>query len=82
MDKYAINEKKVIELRKQLVTDIRDTLKEKGYGIGDRGNFNSIPFVIECDRLLIDDVHTDFISVDGLLSYLREACKIIPNYKY
>ena len=57
MDRYAENEKKIAELHENLVNDIRETLKEKGYKSGDtvRG---SDTFNIMSDRLLINGYHT------------------------
>lgn len=79
MDKYAINEKKINELRKQLVSDIKESLHEKGYNIGDSGQTMHFDFSIEFDRLLIDGFHTDHVSIDNLMVFLHDVLTMIPK---
>ena len=78
MDRYAENEKKIAELHTNLVNDIRETLKEKGYKTGEvvYGNHN---FNIWSDRLIINGFHTDWIDVENLLRHLHAATHVTPK---
>ena len=78
MDLYAKNEKALWQLHEQIVADIRTVLKEKGYDVGDV--IRGVAIEILSDRLLINDRHTDNISVDDLLRYLRDAYHILPKF--
>lgn len=78
MDLYAKNEKALWQLHEQIVTDIRTVLKEKGYTDGRPAK--SYEFEILPDRLLIEGRHTDNISVDNLLRYLRDAYHVLPKF--
>lgn len=78
MDRYAENEKKIAELHENLVNDIRETLKEKGYKSGDTVR-EADTFVIMSDRLIINGYHTDWIDVENLLKHLRAAYHVIPK---
>lgn len=81
MDIYNEFQKKVNSLRQEIITEIKAVLHSKGYGIGSTcstpGTDNT--FIIESDRLLINNYHTDNISTDNLLTYLRSAMHVIPN---
>ena len=89
MDRYSKNEKSLNELRNEIVADILETLKEKGYGVGDTIKYDIYTkpmFKIEFDRLLINLFinedqwyHTDNISTDNLLAYLRYAYHVLPK---
>ena len=76
MDLYAKNEKTLWALHEEIVADIRTVLKEKGYKDGDVCG----PFGILSDRLLINSRHTDNISTDDLLRYLRGAYHVLPKF--
>ena len=80
-DLYAKNEKALWELHEQIVNDIIVVLEEKGYHIGDKVNplYHNDDFVIMRDRLLINETHTDRITVDNLLKHLRDAYRVLPN---
>lgn len=78
MDRYAENEKKINELHTNLVNDIRETLKEKGYKSGDTVK-GTDTFNIMSDRLIINGYHTDWIDVENLLKHLRAAIHVIPK---
>lgn len=78
MDLYAKNEKALRQLHEEIVKDIRTVLSEKGYGSGRVAN--SYEFEILSDRLLLDGRHTDNISTDDLLRYLRDAYHVLPKF--
>lgn len=81
MDIYAEIEKKVYNLRQEIISSIKNILHEKGYGVSDvciTPNFD-VKFEIEYDRLIINNYHTDNISTDKLVEYLRSAMHVIPN---
>lgn len=78
MDRYAENEKKINELHTNLVNDIRETLKEKGYKTGKCVHGNHT-FDIYSDRLIINGFHTDWIDVENLLKHLHAAIHVIPK---
>jgi hypothetical protein len=77
-DLYAKNEKALKALHDEIVEDIKTVLKEKGYTKYRVANFHD--FEILSDRLLIDGSHTDNISTDDLLRYLRDAYHILPKF--
>lgn len=81
MDIYREIEKKVSELRKEIITEIRACLHSKGYGIGSACSTpgTDVKFEIESDRLIINDYHTDHISTDDLVRYLRSAMHVISK---
>lgn len=81
MDIYAEMEKKVYNLRDEIINSIKSVLNEKGYGIGSHciTPYTGHTFSIESDRLFINNYHTDNISTDDLLSYLRAAIHVLPN---
>lgn len=85
MDKYTDSyieiSDKVQDLRAEIVTTIKAILHSKGYSIGDTaitpGTGNK--FDIEWDRLIINNYHTDRISTDDLVKYVRSAIHVIPK---
>jgi len=81
MDIYSNIEKKVSELRDEIITEIRACLHSKGYGVGSacRTPGSDVKFEIENDRLIINNYHTDHISTDDLVKYLRSAMHVIPK---
>ena len=78
MDLYSKNEKALRQLHDEIVEDIKTVLKEKGYTSGRAAN--SYEFEILSDRLLLDGSHTDNISADYLLQYLRDAYHVLPKF--
>lgn len=82
MDIYAEVQKKVYDLREEIITEIRAVLHSKGYGVGAacRTPGTGDKFEIESDRLIINNYHTDHISTDDLVKYLRAAIHVIPNF--
>lgn len=81
MDVYAEIEKKVYNLRQEIITEIKAVLHSKGYGVGSacRTPGTDDKFEIEYDRLIINRYHTDYISTDDLVKYLRSAMHVIPH---
>ena len=81
MDIYAEIEKKVYDLRQEIVTNIKAVLHSKGYGIGEsvRTFGTDTKFDIYSDRIIINNYHTDNISTDDLVKYLRSAIHVIPK---
>lgn len=85
MDKYTDSyieiSDKVSVLRNEIVTTIKAILHSKGYSIGDsaRTPGTDVKFNIEWDRLIINNYHTDRISTDDLVSYVRSAIHVIPK---
>lgn len=81
MDIYAEIEKKVYDLRQEIVTNIKEVLHSKGYEIGDSARTFGLgnTFDIYSDRLIINNYHTDNISTDDLVKYLRAAIHVIPK---
>ena len=76
MDRYYENEKRLAALREQIVEDIVTTLREKGYEVGDTVQYSGTRFEIMDDRLLVNDYHTDSISVENLMRALRTAMHV------
>ena len=76
MDFYAKKEKDLRQLHEETDKDIRTVLTEKGYKDCDVCG----PFGILSDRLLINSRHTDNISTDDLLRYLRDAYHVLPKF--
>jgi hypothetical protein len=81
MDIYVEIVKKVANLREEIITEIKAVLHSKGYGVGDgaRCPGTNDKFEIEYDRLIINNYHTDHISTDDLVKYLRAAMHVIPR---
>lgn len=81
MDIYIEIEKKVYDLRQEIITNIKAVLHSNGYSIGDTtitpGTGHK--FDIEYDRLIINNYHTDNISTDDLVKYLRSAIHVLPK---
>ena len=80
-DIYADVLSKINSLRQEIVNEIRCVLYSKRYGIGSTcytpGTQDK--FEIYYDRIIINEYHTDRISTDELLKYLRSAMHVIPK---
>ena len=81
MDIYNEIQSKVNNLRQEIITEIKAVLHSKGYGIGSTCSTpgTNDKFDIEFDRLIINNYHTDNISTDDLIKYLRSAIHVIPK---
>lgn len=77
IDLYAKNERALRELHDEIVSDILTVLNEKGYTSGSV-QYND-RFDILSDRLIINGYHTDQITADNLLKYLRDAYHVFPK---
>lgn len=76
-DKFAKNERAIAELRVQMADDIREIFYQKGYKDFETAN----GITVEPDRVLVtmngELTHTDNLSVEQLLSWVRRASHII-----
>ena len=82
MDRYSQFENTIRELHTEIVDAIKETLGQKGYHVGDKayGGRENTVYEIMYDRLLINNSHTDNLSVEELMKAYRDALRMIPNY--
>lgn len=77
MDYFAKNERKIFELRQEMIEDIRTIFHERGYKNMETTN----GITVEYDRVLVNMngtlTHVDNLSVEQLLSWVRRAEHII-----
>ena len=77
VDYFAKNEKNVFNLRQEMVDDIRTIFYSRGYKNGETAN----GITVESDRILVnkngDPYHTDNLSIEELLSWVRRAMHIL-----
>ena len=85
MDYFAKYNQEAFELKDNIVKAMREVIKEKGYAI------TSAPLKLKADgktievnpdRILVDEWHTDHLSVEQLLEALQACYHIIPFYPY
>ena len=73
MDYFAKNERKIVELRQEMIDDIRNIFYSRGYKNGESAN----GITVEYDRVLVDVdgrlTHVDHLTVEQLLSCVRRA---------
>lgn len=73
MDYFAKNERKIVELRQEMIDDIRNIFYSHGYKNGENAN----GITVEYDRVLVDMdgrlTHVDHLTVEQLLSCVRRA---------
>ncbi len=73
MDYFAKNERKIIELRQEMIDDIRTIFHSRGYKNMETAN----GITVEYDRVLVDMnghlTHVDNLTVEQLLSWVRRA---------
>lgn len=81
MDAYADFQKKVSNLREEMVTEIKAVLHSKGWSIGDKVVIPGTGKVFEIcsDRLLVNGRHTDQLETDEILSAVRSAMHALPK---
>ena len=73
MDYFAKNERKIVELRQEMIDDIRTIFYSRGYKNMETAN----GITVEHDRVLVDMndtlTHVDNLTVEQLLSWVRRA---------
>jgi len=73
MDYFAKNERKIVELRQEMIDDIRTIFHSRGYKNMETAN----GITVEYDRVLVDMngrlTHVDNLTVEQLLSWVRRA---------
>lgn len=77
MDYFAKNERKIFELRQEMIEDIRTIFHSRGYK-----NMETVNGItVEYDRVLVNMnghlTNVDNLSVEELLSWVRRAEHII-----
>lgn len=79
MGVYEQREKELNALHNNIVNDINNVLKEKGYKVGDIVSLGFRENVeLMYDRTLVNNTHTDHLSVNELLNILGNALRVIP----
>jgi len=77
MDYFAKNERKIVELRQEMIDDIRTIFHNRGYKNMETTN----GITVEYDRVLVNMngrlTHVDNLTVEELLSWVRRAEHII-----
>lgn len=77
MDYFAKNERKIVELRQEMIDDIRTIFHSRGYKNMETTN----GITVEYDRVLVNMngrlTHVDNLTVEELLSWVRRAEHII-----
>ena len=77
MDYFAKNERKIVELRQEMIDDIRTIFHNRGYKNMETTN----GITVEYDRVLVNMngrlTHVDKLTVEELLSWVRRAEHII-----
>lgn len=80
-DAFVEYQKKVKDLREEMVNEILAILHSKGYNTGEiahiPGSGNS--FELCYDRLLINGSHPDNLSTDELLQSVRSAMHVLSQ---
>ena len=80
MDYYAKHLRDILDLRSEMVENIKTILSEKGYSVGDKIK----GFVWEPTRLLIEredgPYHPDNLSTEFILESIRKAYHVIPKH--
>lgn len=77
MDYFTKNERKIVELRQEMIDDIRTIFHNRGYKNMETTN----GITVEYDRVLVNMngrlTHVDNLTVEELLSWVRRAEHII-----
>lgn len=77
IDYFAKNEQAIMNLRQEMVEDIRKIFYNRGYKNFETAN----GITVEYDRVLVNVngklTHVDNLTVEELLSWLRQAMHII-----
>ena len=77
MDYYAKNERAIVNLRHEMIEDIRTIFHNRGYKNMETAN----GITVEYDRVLVNMnghlTHVDNLTVEELLSWVRRAEHII-----
>ena len=80
MDYFAVCSKKAAVLREEIVEDIRIVLEEKGYNsTHDAVQIGDKLIEMEPDRVIINNYHTDHLTIEDLLDALRAAYHAFPK---
>ena len=73
MDYFAKDERKIVELRQEMIDDIRTIFHSRGYKNMETAN----GITVEYDRVLVDMngqlTHVDNLTIEQLLSWVRRA---------
>ena len=77
MDYFTKNERKIVQLRQEMIDDIRTIFHNRGYKNMETTN----GITVEYDRVLVNMngrlTHVDNLTVEELLSWVRRAEHII-----
>lgn len=85
MDYFAKYNQEAFELKDNIVKAMREVIKEKGYAITNsplKLKADGKTIEVNPDRILVDEWHTDHLSVEQLLEALQACYHIIPFYLY
>lgn len=86
MDYFAKYNQEAFDLKNNIVNAMKEVLKEKGYVAPKRGENTVVVradgkrIELYYDRIIVNDWHTDHVSIENLLEALQACYHVIPNF--
>lgn len=88
MDYFAKYNQAAFDLKHDIVNAMKEVLKEKGYVAPKKGENTVVVradgkrIELYYDRVVVNDWHTDHLSVEELLEALQACYHVLPFYPY
>ena len=88
MDYFAKYNQEAFDLKHNIVNAMTEVLKEKGYVAPKRGENTVVVradgkrIELYYDRVVVNDWHTDHLSVEELLEALQACYHVLPFYNF
>ena len=88
MDYFAKYNQEAFDLKNNIVNAMKEVLKEKGYVAPKRGENTVVVradgkrIELYYDRVVVNDWHTDHLSVEELLEALQACYHVLPFYNF